>query len=169
VTLVRKADHMPAGEVGFRHLWGRAKPVELTATAEAEPVALYDPIEPVLPLGLPFVRTVTSEGWFDWPALSDLFPRFFAGVVAGRDGFLMDTDIDRLRRRLADYFDSDLSHEEIARRYPRVIRRVLLDSTLVRHGMRCSNGVVLSKLDSCAMPTAHSIIDGCTGRPKRNL
>ena len=120
MTLVRKADHMPAGEVGFRHLWGRAKPVELTATAEAEPVALYDPIEPVLPLGLPFVRTVTSEGWFDWPALSDLFPRFFAGVVAGRDGFLMDTDIDRLRRRLADYFDSDLSHEEIARRYPRV-------------------------------------------------
>ena len=76
MTLVRKADHMPAGEVGFRHLWGRAKPVELTATAEAEPVALYDPIEPVLPLGLPFVRTVTSEGWFDWPALSDLFPRF---------------------------------------------------------------------------------------------
>ena len=121
VTLVRKADHTPAGEVGFRHLWGRAKPVELTATAEAEPVALYDPIEPVLPLGLPFVRTVTSEGWFDWPALPDLFPRFFAGVVAGRDGFLMDTDIDRLRRRLADYFDSDLSHEEIARRYPRVM------------------------------------------------
>ena len=121
VTLVRKTDHAPAGQVGFRHLWGRAKPAELAATAEAEPAALYDSIDPVLPLGLPFVRTATSADWFDWPALPDLFPRFFAGAVAGRDGFLIDTDIDRLRRRLADYFDTNLSHEEIARRYPRVM------------------------------------------------
>ena len=121
VTLVRKADHASTGAVGFRHLWGRGKPAELTATAEAEPAALYDPIEPVLPLGLPFVRTATSADWFDWPSLPDLFPRFFAGVVAGRDGFLMDTDIDRLRQRLVDYFDANLNHEEIARRYPRVM------------------------------------------------
>ena len=36
-TLVRKAEHEPAGEVGFRHLWGQGKPAELTATAETEP------------------------------------------------------------------------------------------------------------------------------------
>ena len=36
-TLVRKADHVPAGELGFRHLWGQAKRANLTATAEAEP------------------------------------------------------------------------------------------------------------------------------------
>ena len=56
-TLVRKADHKSADEVGFRHLWGQAKPLELAATADADPVALYEGIEPVLPLGLPFVRT----------------------------------------------------------------------------------------------------------------
>ena len=54
-TLARKLDHAPIGEVGFRHLWGQAKREELTETAEAEPGALYDRIEPVLPLGLPFV------------------------------------------------------------------------------------------------------------------
>ena len=64
-TLVRKADHKPAGRVGFRHLWGQAKPAELTATAEAEPDALYEGIKPVLPLGLPFVRTAVSEDWFE--------------------------------------------------------------------------------------------------------
>ena len=53
-TLVRKADHEPAKEVGFRHLWGQAKLSDLTATAEAEPEALYDGVEPSLPLGLPF-------------------------------------------------------------------------------------------------------------------
>ena len=121
-TLVRKADHVPAGEVGFRHLWGQAKPAELTASAEVKPEALYDRIEPALPLGLPFVRTSVSEDWFDWPALPELFPVSFPGVQTGRDTFLVDMDLDRLKARVADYFDADLSHEEIARRYPRIMK-----------------------------------------------
>ena len=51
-TLVRKAEHAPAPNVEFRNLWGRDKLEALTETAEAEPDALYDTIEPVLPLGL---------------------------------------------------------------------------------------------------------------------
>ena len=121
-TLVRKADHAPANAVGFRHLWGQAKPAELTATAEAEPGSLYEGVKPVLPLGLPFVRTSVSDGWFDWPALPDLFPVSFPGVKTSRDGFLVDVDRDRLRARIADYFDAGLSHEEIARRYPGVMK-----------------------------------------------
>ena len=35
----------------------------------------------ILPLGLPFKPTKVSEGWFDWPALPDLFPASFPGVV----------------------------------------------------------------------------------------
>ena len=76
-TLVRKADHASAETMGFRHLWGQAKPEELLETAEAEPEVLYGSIEPILPLGLPFVRTAVSEGWFDWPSLVDLFPVSF--------------------------------------------------------------------------------------------
>ena len=79
-TLVRKADHAPATEIGFRHLWGQAKPAELMATAEAEPGVLYEAIEPVLPLGLPFMRTAVSDGWFDNPALPD----FVSCVVSRR-------------------------------------------------------------------------------------
>ena len=140
-TLVRKADHTPAGEVGFRHLWGQTKPAELTATAEAEPSALYEGIEPVLPLGLPFVRTAVSEDWFDWPPLPELFPVSFPGVKTSRDGFLVDVDLDRLRARIGDYFDASLSHEEIARRYPGVMKtttgfnaRSVRDALFVRGG-----------------------------------
>ena len=68
-TLVRKAEHAPAAGVGFRHLWGRRKREELTRTAETEPGGLYDRVEPVLPLGLPFAPTAVSKEWFDWPAL----------------------------------------------------------------------------------------------------
>ena len=117
-TLVRKADHTPTGEVGFRNLWGQTKRTELIETAEVEPSELYESIIPDLRLGLPFVHTVVSEDWFDWPSLSDLFPVSFPGVQTKRDAFLIDTDLERLRARVADYFNTSLSHDEIARRYP---------------------------------------------------
>ena len=140
-TLVRKAEHKPAAAVGFRHLWGQAKPAELNETAEAEPDVLYEGIEPVLPLGLPFVRTAVSEEWFNWPALPDLFPVSFPGVKTSRDGFLVDTDLDRLRARVGDYFDLALSHEEIARRYPMVMKSTAqFDAAAVRDTLRRRGG-----------------------------
>ena len=120
--LVRKADHAPSESVAFRHLWGQAKSAELTATAEVEPGELYERINPVRPLGLPFVRTAVSADWFDWPALPDLFPVSFPGVHTGRDRLLVHIDEDRLRARISDYFDPNWSHEEIARKYPAAMR-----------------------------------------------
>ena len=135
-TLVRKADHEPARSVEFRNLWGQKKPEQLIATAEAEPDALYSEIEPVLPLGLPFVETAVSADWFDWPALPELFPVSFPGVKTSRDGFLVDTDLDRLRARVGDYFDPALSHQEIAQRYPRVMKSgARFDARAVREGL----------------------------------
>ena len=120
-TLVRKADHAPAPTVGFRHLWGQAKREELTETAETEPETLYNEVSPVLSLGLPFEAMAVSSGWQNWPALPDLFPTSFQGVQTGRDTFLVDTDIEPLRVRIAEYFNPDFSHEDIGRRYPRVM------------------------------------------------
>ena len=140
-TLVRKPDHAPAAGIGFRHLWGRSKRADLLATAEMASGTLYEAVDPVLPLGLPFARTATGEGWFDWPALPDLFPTSFPGVTTSRNGFLVDTDLDRLKARLGDYFDPALNHEEIARRYPVAMRdtarfdaRTVRDALLKRGG-----------------------------------
>ena len=152
-TLVRKADHAPADSVGFRHLWGQAKLSELTETAEAAPAALYEAIEPVLPLGLPFAEVAVNRGWSDWPSLPELFPTSFQGVQTGRDSFLIDIDLERLKSRINDYFNHELNHEDIARFYPRVmlatgrfnprsVRDVLLkrggqnESGFVRHAYR---------------------------------
>ena len=140
-TLVRKANHAPADAVGFRHLWGQAKRANLTATAEVEPGALYEGIAPILPLGLPFVRTTVSEHWFDWPALPDLFPGSFPGVETARDSFLVDVDLDRLKARLGEYFNVAVSHDAIARRYPSAMKntsgfnaRSVRDARLARGG-----------------------------------
>ena len=141
VTLVRNANHAPAGTIGFRHLWGQAKREELLETAEAEPGALYADVPPLLPLGLPFVRTAVSEDWFDWPALPDLFPVSFPGVKTSRDSFLVDTDLDRLKARIADYFDPALSHEEIARRHPAAMQATArFDARTVREALLARGG-----------------------------
>ena len=121
-TLVCTAGHAPARCVELRQLWGPAKREELAATADAEPAALYERVEPSLPLGLPFVRTAVSAGWFDWPALPDLFPASFPGVNSSRDGLLVDVDLHRLRERIAHYFDPAVPHDEFALRYPQALR-----------------------------------------------
>ena len=132
-TLVRRADHEPAETVAFRNLWGQAKREELTATAETAPDALYDGFDPSLPLGLPFARMAVADDWSDWPSLPDLFPASFPGVKTSRDSFLVDIDLDRLRERIADYSNSDLSHEEIARLYPGVMNTTArFNATTVR-------------------------------------
>ena len=140
-TLVRKADHAPADGVSVRQLWGRGKPAELAATAESEPGALYERLRPVLSLGLPFVRTTVSDAWFEWPSLPDLFPVSFPGIQTSRDGFLIDVDPERLKARIADYFNPALSHEDIARRHPVAMRatarfdpRKVRDRLLARGG-----------------------------------
>ncbi len=140
-TLVRKANHAPTREVGFRHLWGQAKREGLIDSEEVEPDKLYENVEPILPLGLPFAQTAVGKDWFNWPALSDLFPASFPGVKTSRDPFLVDTDLDRLKSRMADYFDTSLNHDEIARRYPGAMKttaqfnaRALRDLLLERSG-----------------------------------
>ena len=113
----------------------------------------YSPLEPDLPIGLPFKPAAVSAGWSGWPSLPELFPVFFPGVKTSRNGFLIDTDLDRLKARIADYFDPALSHEDIARRYPpamkalggsdaRAVRNALLarggpdEAGFVRHAYR---------------------------------
>ena len=118
VTLVRKAEHAPTEYVGFRNLWGQAKLTELSATAEVEPAILYNPVKPELTLGLPFAEVVADPRWSKWPSLIDLFPAYFPGVVTNRDSFLVDIDLPRLKMRINDYFNAELSHEEIGQRYP---------------------------------------------------
>ena len=101
----------------------------------------YSVLKPSLRLGLPLKPAAVSEDWFDWPSLPDLFPVSFPGVQTSRAGFLIDTDLDRLKARVGDYFDPALSHEEIARRYPAAMRdtarfdaRATRDALLKRGG-----------------------------------
>ena len=101
--LVRKGkdDHAPTTTVGFRHLWGEAKREMLTETAETAPDALYESIEPVLPLGLPFAPTAVNPDWFGWPALTDLFPALIQVSRAAGTLSSLTLILDRLKERIS--------------------------------------------------------------------
>ena len=140
-TLVRKREHLGARDVGFRNLWGVGKRSALLESAESDADGLYEALSPVAGLGLPFTPSTVSGDWFSWPSLPDLFPAYFPGVTTSRDAFLVDVDADALQGRISEYFDADLSHAEIGRRYPSVMKetkrfkaRATRDSLLRRGG-----------------------------------
>ena len=84
-----------------------------------------------------------SDGWFDWPALPELFPVSFPGIKTDRDSFLVDIDLDRLEPRVSDYFDPSINHEDIARRYPGAMRNttsVQSDARKVRDALLARGG-----------------------------
>ena len=105
---------------------------------------MYNGIKPDLRLRLPFEPIAVREDWFDWPALPELFPKSFPGVQTKRDSFLIDTDLDRLKERVSDYFDPTLNHDEIARRYPDAMKSssgfVVRDARSVRDALLARGG-----------------------------
>ena len=145
-TLVRKADHKPAKEVCFRHLWGQTKLSDLTATAETEAKALYDGVEPSLPLGLPLSPVTASVGWHDWPALPDLFPVSFPGVQSKRDAFLIDIELNKLKARVGEYFDPSVSSNQVETKYPSAMKSssgfVVSDAQKVRNSLLTRGGPI---------------------------
>ena len=139
------ADSLTGGRVRYRDFHQAKADERRQAMLDSLDVpdidAGYLALEPDLRLGLPFKPMAVSEDWFNWPSLPDLFPVSFPGVKTSRDGFLVDVDLDRLRARVADYFDASISHEEIARRYPGVMKstarfnaRKVRDALLARGG-----------------------------------
>ena len=109
----------------------------------------YTEFQPHLEIGLPFKPMAVNQGWSEWPSLPDLFPTSFPGVKTSRDSFLTDVDHDRLEKRVADYFNHDLTHEEIARLHPSVMNsaarynpRAARDSLLKREELDERNGII---------------------------
>ena len=140
-TLVRKEDHAPTDRIAFRHLWGQSKREELLESSETDPDTLYENFAPILPLGLPFEPVTVGKDWFDWPDLPNLFPTSFSAIKTNRDPFLIDIDIHKLKERIGNYFNPDLSHEDIAQRYPIAMKttskfnaRQVRDTLLARGG-----------------------------------
>jgi hypothetical protein len=125
-TLCRRgdsaADDGQEAELHYRQFWGTGKRDDLLRTADLSDAAGYDSLDPPLELGLPFMPRATGDDYLDWPKLPKLIPTSFPGIKTSRDAAVVDTDRERLEERMRDYFDPDVSDEEIAQRYPRLMK-----------------------------------------------
>ena len=105
---LRKLDHAPAPECRVPQPLGPGQARGADGNGwRPRRTSLYDAVEPVLPLGLPFAPVAVSRDWFDWPALPDLFPTSFPG---SRPSVIRSWSMSILtgsRQRIADYFDPD--------------------------------------------------------------
>jgi predicted helicase len=111
--LVRKHDSQGADAVRFRQMWGKEKLAELLASKEHDGKQLYRKVTPEITLGLPFAPAQVGVDYLSWPLLPELFPVFFPGVKTSRDDVLVDIEKQHLVRRMGQYFDPSLTHDEM--------------------------------------------------------
>ncbi len=111
--LVRKMKHSSVNAVQFRHFWGKDKRAQLL-----EDMGDYQQVTPVLEMGLALIPGQMAADYVTWPSLPDLFPVSFPGVKTSRDDVVVDIDRNALEKRMKDYFDSEITHEQMKRLSP---------------------------------------------------
>ncbi|MGC1783458.1 MAG: type ISP restriction/modification enzyme [Acidobacteriaceae bacterium] len=116
-TLVRNIAE-PSTSLHLRDLWGVGKlnQLETESRREAEPV--YEDLNPVPALGLPFAHRIHSADYTAWPRLPELFPASFPGIKTSRDSLVVDIDRDRLEERMKQYLDPEFTDAQIAESVP---------------------------------------------------
>ena len=107
--------------VRFRHLWGKTKRQQLLESILREGKPLYQEIAPSVEMRLSFMPAEVNSGYFSWPFLPELFPTFFPGVQTKRDDLVIDFDRERLIGRMKQYFDANISHEQMKEICPRAM------------------------------------------------
>jgi hypothetical protein len=78
----------------------------------------YAILEPVIGIGLPFKPRALAPAYLQWPLLPELFPVSFPGVKTSRDDVVVDINRERLVDRMKQYFNLEISNEEMRRISP---------------------------------------------------
>ncbi len=119
-TLIRRAQHAPALEIGFRPLWGTGKRAELLAESADTRAVQYTVVRPITEIGLPFAPRTVSAEYLAWPRLPELFPTSFPGVKTSHDDVVVHVDRNRVIEQVTRYLagskaKSIFSDEKIVR------------------------------------------------------
>lgn len=128
-TLVANGSPKKPGHVStvqYREFWGtgNVKREALLGCLDNDKKgdALYSPLAPsarfrwVLAGG-----SAHSAGYGAWRRLIDLIPVHYSGLNENRQGMLMADDREELARRMADYFNPKIPHDEIAESWPALV------------------------------------------------
>ncbi|MGB8481163.1 MAG: type ISP restriction/modification enzyme [Acidobacteriaceae bacterium] len=124
-TLVKTGEPIENASVQYRDFEdARASDRRSHLLASVHDDASYRTLDPNPMLGLPFKPRRVEVDYLAWPRLPELFPVSFSGIKTARDTFLVDIDREALIDRVTQYLDSNLSDEEIGRRFPIIMKDV---------------------------------------------
>jgi predicted helicase len=84
--------------------------------------SLYIELKPIAEIGLPFKPKIVNVDYLSWPLLPELLPASFPGVKTSRDDALVDIDRAALEQRMRQYFDPNVSDEEMRRIAPSLVQ-----------------------------------------------
>jgi predicted helicase len=116
IALACTNTHTPG--VQYRDLWGTQKVQVLKSMNGPN----YQNLTPVPAQGMLLKPCDVTKRFWDWPAIPDLFASSFSGVRSGRDHGLLTIDRETLVERMMAYFDSAISHEQMAELSPTLMR-----------------------------------------------
>jgi type I restriction-modification system DNA methylase subunit len=119
--LLRKEDHQPSDTIKYRDLWGTTKWQQLVESQDQDGKSLYEVVQPAIALGLPLKPRKFGIEYPEYPLLPDLFFKFFSGIKTSRDDLVVNIDRERLIKRLNQYFDPEISYEEIEKIIPGIM------------------------------------------------
>ncbi len=94
----------------------------LASLENNDPNSLYIELKPIAEIGLPFKPMQINADYLSWPLLPDLLPASFPGVKTSRDDALVDIDRAALEQRMRQYFDPNVSDEEMRRIAPSLMK-----------------------------------------------
>lgn len=120
--LLRKPRHLPTHAIEYREFWGARKRQEILEALREPGRFPYETYKPRANDGFVFMPTTVSAGYLAWPRLTDIFATAIPGVKTSRDSFLVDIDKSTLEGRIKNYFDPDVTHDEIRQRYPSIMQ-----------------------------------------------
>jgi len=96
----------------------------LDTLKSTKPERGYEKLNPVCGLGFPFKPRNFGSSYLTWPLLPELLSESFPGVKTSRDDFLVNIDREVAELRLAKYFAPDISHDEMRRIEPTIMKKV---------------------------------------------
>jgi hypothetical protein len=121
-TLVRKKAHTAQTQIAYRDFHqSNADDRRVALLASVSDKASdypYELITPLLPLKLSFKKGDVGAGYINWPKLTELLQVSFPGIQTSRDEFLVSIDRPELEKRVTQYFDPNISDEDVRKSYP---------------------------------------------------
>lgn len=113
--MVRQPKRGKKPQVFFRQFWGANKRAEVLESLKVKEFSkLYEKVEPKATNRLSFCPSDVTENYHDWPRLTELCAEAPSnGLMEKRASALIDIDRTTLERRMRDYYDLNVSWDEL--------------------------------------------------------